>query len=355
MDNRVVTKSISEIISIDICKFILSILIVAIHVSPFSREVRAATLPILRIAVPLFFLFSSYFLFGKIASCETKAQRVRALYRYIVRTAILYVFWYIVLFFPTLAYRWDTYQAWFSEGLFSGGLHYITSILFSSTFKASWYLSASIIGAIVAYLLNDRKKLSILVASLCFLFCCASSNYYGAMPDSIAALIGICSKLGSPYNSFPAAISWMMLGRELSYYLTPDNISKYNHRSASLVLLSLIGVATLYLERSSIVISGISKADDCYISLPAVVVPLFLLTVCQREYRGPAINAAYLRMSSTITYCTHATLGFTLPVIFPNLTGYMLFIVVIVICQLITMIIYLAEHKLNIALLKYSH
>lgn len=46
--------------SIDVAKFVLSILVVAIHVRPFDGY-AVFFRPILRTAVPLFFLISSYF------------------------------------------------------------------------------------------------------------------------------------------------------------------------------------------------------------------------------------------------------------------------------------------------------
>ena len=330
-------------------------MIVAIHVSPFPGDVRQATLPIFRVAVPLFFLFSSYFLFKKILSEHSKAQQRRILRRYVVRTAILYLFWYVVLFLPTLSYRKDTYQAWFSQGIVPGSIHYVASVLFSSTFKASWYLPASIIGATIAFLLLDRRKLSILVAGFCFLLSCASSNYFGAMPDSILMVIRLFNKLGSPYNSFPIATFWMILGRELARNITSTSMVVLKRNSGPLLLCSLIGLALLFLERLAIVSSDISRADDCYISLPLTVIPLFLFIICQSELRIPERTSSFLRMSSTVTYCAHATLGFVIPEAFPSFTGAKLFLLVLLICWSLSALIALGENKPGLKLLKYSH
>ena len=107
----------SDLLSVDICKFILSIMVVAIHVSPVSQELRVYLLPLFRLAVPLFFMFSSYFLFLKLS---TAGDGVEVLIKYITRNAQLYLFWYVVLFFPTVMYRSETYQAWFADGAVEG-------------------------------------------------------------------------------------------------------------------------------------------------------------------------------------------------------------------------------------------
>ena len=50
--------------SVDVAKFVLSIMIVTIHLSPFP-SLDPYIMPMLRVAVPLFFLISAFFFFGK--------------------------------------------------------------------------------------------------------------------------------------------------------------------------------------------------------------------------------------------------------------------------------------------------
>ena len=50
---------------LDLVKVILSIIVVGIHINPFG-EYSGLYYPICRIAVPLFFMISSYLLFSKL-------------------------------------------------------------------------------------------------------------------------------------------------------------------------------------------------------------------------------------------------------------------------------------------------
>ena len=60
---------------IGIYKFILSLLVVAIHVEPFSEDLAFYTNNCLaRIAVPSFFILSAYFLFDKLIQNDWDAN-----------------------------------------------------------------------------------------------------------------------------------------------------------------------------------------------------------------------------------------------------------------------------------------
>ena len=62
--------------SIDILKIILALFVVVIH-SGIDKTVLA---PVLRIAVPLFFIISSYFFFTKNAKLQTNKEKNTALH-----------------------------------------------------------------------------------------------------------------------------------------------------------------------------------------------------------------------------------------------------------------------------------
>lgn len=52
--------------SLDLLKFVLSLMVVLIHVNPFPSTAMPYIMPVLRLAVPLFFVISSFFFFRKI-------------------------------------------------------------------------------------------------------------------------------------------------------------------------------------------------------------------------------------------------------------------------------------------------
>lgn len=345
----------SIVLSADISKFILSIMVVAIHVSPVSPNLRTYLLPLLRIAVPLFFMISSYFLFLKLSRAE---DGKRVLINYITRTVKLYLFWYIVLFVPTLIYRSDTYQAWFAEGVVPGLLHYILSILFSSTFKVSWYLSASIVGAVGLYYLDKvNHTLSLFISIIFYITACLSSNYYGIVPALVQRFILMLDVLGQPYNSFPVAFLWMLIGKRTAEWFSQHDPSSTSlgEKRGVLCVLAVLGVIILYIERAAIARAGIARADDCYFSLLPIAIPLFLLVLSFSASDRYQEIARFLRSASTITYCLHATLAFMLTYVGIINNERFLFYVTLPLCWGLTVCVMLLEKKPHLSFLRFSH
>lgn len=119
--------------SIDVLKFILSFLIIQIHTEFYFIWMK----PYVRLAVPIFFIISAFFFFRRNPGKEQ-------LIGYIKRLSILYLFWFIV---------WGLYFVYANRAIvFSsqGFVFILRSLVFGSTFAASWYIAASIIGTISA-------------------------------------------------------------------------------------------------------------------------------------------------------------------------------------------------------------
>ena len=120
--------------NVDIMKIILSIFVVLIH-----AEVDMGILtPFLRIAVPLFFITSSYFFFQKFYLSN---DRKKVILNFLKRNMILYGIWFIILLPVTLPGR-----DWFEDGILLGMIRFLQSFFFNGTFRASWYLMALNIG-----------------------------------------------------------------------------------------------------------------------------------------------------------------------------------------------------------------
>lgn len=100
--------------SIDLTKFILSIFVVAIHVRPFDAY-SVYFRPVLRTAVPLFFLITSYFFFVRHKDLSGLDEKVAHIERHVSRNLHLYLFWMTAFLIPTIRYR-----QWFANGVFMG-------------------------------------------------------------------------------------------------------------------------------------------------------------------------------------------------------------------------------------------
>lgn len=159
----------------DITKFIMSIVVVSIHTNALyslgNILNRIICQGLSRIAVPLFFMVSAYFLYYK------KGNSFISVKNFILRILKLYIF-YFILFFPYIFYiRIWKYK---SNGWGYALWNFISGLLFSSSFPGSWYLNAMIIASLFCLLVNKGKTARIFVVILSvsgYIFSCITSNY----------------------------------------------------------------------------------------------------------------------------------------------------------------------------------
>ena len=144
---------------LDLAKYILSIFIVAIHSSLLGDLIY----PWVKIAVPLFFIVSAYLLTEKLKETP-KENRWSATWKYIKRNLLLYLFWFVILLPVTIVARKDWWQG--DVGLFIWKI--ISSTLFSSTFKVSWFIVGCIYGALAIYLTMKLPKVFSIIIGLAF-------------------------------------------------------------------------------------------------------------------------------------------------------------------------------------------
>ena len=280
--------------SFDIAKFILSLLVVAIHIKPDGKGTNSFVFPIARIAVPMFFVIGGYLFFKKIHNLDN-THKANALKRYISRLCILYLVWFIILSPYTFWLR-----KYFSQGVGTGLFLIIQGILIHSTFIASWYLSATIIGTLIVYILarwlNNRK---LLIIGLCvYLLCSVLCNYRGLW-QNLTLLETVDRIYPGIWNSFPVSIFWIAIGKH--YAESPGKTIQ--HRSWLLIF----AIGLLFFENHiGMHFSFIVEYNDCYISLIPVCILLFEYLI---SWNVQIHNFQFFRNSSTITYCLHATLG----------------------------------------------
>ncbi len=269
----------------DVLKFGLAILVVLIHTSQQGMFFR----PILRVAVPLFFLMTSYFFFAKQASLNTGDEKKKGLQKYVKRTLWLYAFWFVALLPLTIYYR-----NW-------GGVNLIIlrDFLLGSTFKASWFLMASLIDVILVWAMsrtiNDKWLLAI--GFLAYLLCCLSSNYYylsiGVLPS-----FEVCRQLFNPVTSFLVAFLFVVTGK----ILAENPIYVSNKHLALIIAFSAVALCGEFLLVRN---RHWDVSDDCFICLIPLCIAVFLM-IGQNDFTID-MDSKVLRNYSTITYCFHAS------------------------------------------------
>lgn len=281
----------------DIVKLVLAVLIVAIHSSMPGMWFR----PILRLAVPLFFIISSYLFFSKQRLMTSLEERRRGLRKYAIRILKLYFFWFVLLLPLTIYFR-----KWYVDFSPETLLTVVRSFLFGSTFMASWFLMASLLGVVVVWLLSRCRvgdKWIVALGVVAYAACCMFSTYYSTVEWNEAVVNGYESYttiFASPFNSFPCSILFVAIGKILAE-------RKLSFSNVWLIIILVISMIVLYVE--FVLTNSYCRVinDDCYFVLPVACACLFIL-IGQSQPCEIGIDTKKLRATSTIIYCSHATI-----------------------------------------------
>lgn len=286
----------------DVTKFVLAIFVTMIHLISFGRLGNLGKLPfpILRLAVPLFFMLSSYFFFSKLTH-TAKEQHDAVLKKSLTRNLYLYLFWLLIMFYEVNAYR-----GYLGNGILAGIKHLLTDFFLGSTFIASWYIMALMIGLAVIYGLSKivGNRGLLIFGFVTYVFCVLMSNYgnIGWVRMYIMHPVWSLPVQWVPVNSFPVSFLWIALGK---YFADHPKAFYAGRMSTQLWALGFAFVA-LYAEQLLIIFLKSDYRSDCYFMLIPVCCLLFgLINNVHMKVKGAKI----LRAFSTITFCLHATLA----------------------------------------------
>ena len=344
--------------SLDSLKLIMSFFIVAVHKNPLG-EYGYLRYPLMRAAVPVFFIISSFLFWKKHFSIDA-SERSDHLIHFVKRNLQLYFFWFIVLL-PFTLYMRD----YFANGLLSGLFLIIKSFLLQSTFPASWYIMALLIGVLISCCIkNDWILLSLGI--VCYMFSCLCTNYIGLIYETRFCDFLISSEIIHVYNSFPVGIMFIAFGKILAnpkrQYIIRGGYYRIEQRknlSIGFVLLAILGVL-LYFEQYLITLYHLQKnaANDCYLLMPFFSVCLVLVFL---NIDASLPNALFIRKFTTIQYCMHMVVGSLLNITMEHrignelLHGMTVFFLTIIICFITALIINTLERRKYFRWLKYSH
>ena len=271
---------------LDLTKIVLAFMIVAIHSNLFPEQLY----PWLRLAVPLFFIISSFLLFKRMNN-RSENEKKEIVKKYIVRLLKLYCFWFIVLLPYTIFLR----KEWFADGIIIGVIKSIRAILFSSTFPVSWFITATIEGTLIVYFLSKKKKTYILLIAtsiLSYVLCCLASGYIYLFDDKMTMAL----KFLEPQFTFLAALIYIIIGKEFAE-------KKYNDISLLVYICSMIVFGVLlYNEWMMISINTGVLSNDCLLFIMPLSVSLFGIIL---KINIKLKNAKTLRQLSSFIYPFH--------------------------------------------------
>lgn len=333
--------------SADVLKYVLSILIVATHTSFLEGYIT----PLVRLAVPAFFMISGYFFFGKINSCDSKAQQTAYLKKSIKHNLKLYLFWFVLLLPLTLYIR-----QYHTMGLWGGLSHLVRDFLFGSTFQSSWYIIALIIGfTIVLFLSYKLPQWALVVIGVVLYIPSLLSSNYEFLIASSDALQEIGHSLSHvfllPCRNFSVGILYIAIGK----YLAEKN---YDGKTMRYTGTFLFAFAALIAEHLVLKFSGVKITNtDCYIAVPFAAyylckVFLTLDITCK--------HAMTMRKISTVSYCAHMAVFMVIGKLFkifeiPDWKNILHFAVTLILTQVFALVVIRLSKCEKLKFLKYSH
>lgn len=157
-------------INIDVARFVVSFLVIAIHISPFiniNQDINFFFTRVLgRIAVPLFFMITGYFVIDGCLKDKSKLKK------YTIKILKIYLFC-IILYLPI-----NIYMGKFNNiSIFS----IVKDILINGTLYHLWYFPALILGIWITYYfikkLGNRKTFIIVI--VLYIIGLLGDSYYG--------------------------------------------------------------------------------------------------------------------------------------------------------------------------------
>jgi len=281
----------------DLLKFVMAIMVVAIHTGLYHNIL----MPWLRIAVPEFFILSSYFFFQKIDNAR-EINELTPLVKFIKRNIKLYLFWLIILLVPTLYLR----RIWFTDGILIGLFTFAKNMIFGSTFVASWFISANILATIIVFYLRKHIRLLLFIGILAYSLQCIKTNYYYAFP-----LITNWLNTLSEYNPLIlfsgifSALIWIAIGSIFS------RLNSCNSCNNKYLLFTFLAIASISLLIENIYIETLGfrgDANDCYFSLMLLCPSLLFFT--KNLYPFYFRFSVILRRTSVIFFFVHGSFAF---------------------------------------------
>lgn len=330
----------------DIVKFIMALMIIAIHSSLFPMVLY----PWLRLAVPIFFIISSYFFFGSLRKLETDKEKNQRLWKYVKRSLILYGFWFIILLPYTLYIR-----RYFENGVLSGIFRLIKALLFASTFPASWFIQASIIAVTVVFFASKKIKNRYLLVISILIYCFAvlKSSYWSTVKDITIInemYKGYIFIFSSPVFNASSAFVWIVIGK-----LFEEKKIQINKVFAIVGL--LLSSALLYGEWLCVKTLNGTFDNDCYFFL--IPTSLFAFQLISSIKVSPNGITNFLGKSSTLIYVTHipaiALISLLLKQLFSVTDRILVFAAAAILCTVGSYIVFKLEKLRIFRWLKYSH
>lgn len=295
-------SSITMYSSIDITKFICSLLVIIIHTRPFTGTLGyLLTNGVARIAVPFFFLASGYFFY------EGYKNNKEYYKKYLKNIFKIYTIWYLIY----MTWRVLVEKQGFK---FKEGIILIREYFFSGYYQL-WYMPSLIISILFVYMFLKRNKYLALGVISCVLY------FIGIFGDAYGGLIN-----NQLYNNIVAVyrLVFGMTKTGICFGVPMITlgvlINKYNLKEKVKVtgFVVAIGIGILLLETYFLEMSNIGFGRNMLMSFIILIPCLFIWLLNLKCYIIGRMSKMLRDLSLTI-YCSHALFIMVLDKIFAML------------------------------------
>ena len=288
----------SSIATIDLAKFIFSLLVIAIHTSPLYQSSYWGNFVLIqylgRYAVPFFFIASGYF----IAQKQTDSFKFKSIFNQLKSLLIIYALWSCI-YFPFQSR--DVYHHLFKTINLATIHEYFLRATYIGSYFHLWYFVALIQAIILYRFLIQYLNIDtlILIFTFIYLFGLLGDGYYNlnSYLHTSDIILFIREHLGGTRNGFFMGTIFVLIGAKIA---TID-ISKINTTKLWLLfigftlahLLEVIFIKKYYLGKDY---------NMTLFLLPASTFMFILILKSELKFNFSTIK---LRQYSTYIYCFH--------------------------------------------------
>lgn len=284
---------------VGIYKFILALLVVAIHVEPFTGDLAFYINNCLaRIAVPSFFVLSAYFLFDKLINNDWD---VKIFKKNQIHLAKYYGIW-LLIHSPVILFRlWET----------STDIPHFIWLVFQAVclkgpYGALWFLPATIMAVALVYWIG--KKIGpypcLLISFPLFLFAALETEYF-VLIENIAWMEIVNSGLVAVFGWLANGLTFGFFFCSIGFYIA---YTKKKNRNMKLDITAMIISAILLFVETTIVRDyklGVSYGAMLLLIPTVYYIVQVLLRLPNTTHSGLIAKARYLQNMSLLIYPMH--------------------------------------------------
>lgn len=318
---------------INVLKFFCAILVIAIHSIYGKTNSEYFLKTTARIAVPIFFIISGYFIYNKVEKREFKR-----LNKYALHIFKLYIIWSIV-------YLIFAYDEFFVYDNITKNLLYITkNFLFIGTYYHLWYLISYFVAIYIVYFMYNKLgiKFSLIISLILYLGSLLADSYYGLLPPcKLMAMVDIYIYLfGEMGNSFIWILIFIFLGMAIKKY---NLNTKMIHYKMILTIVFCLFITENYILRYI----GISRDNNMsiFLLLLAPIIVMYILTLEEKFKISFNKYNKFFKDSSLYIYLVHPLILKYIMLFSTLKKSFNMFVIITILSVLITYIWYLFKES----------